>query len=473
MNPFTYPLEAQRRAVEAATQATDRAAAVPDANARVEAVEVGETPSDVIYGENKLELHRYTPESIGEERTQDVPILIVYALINRPYILDLQPDRSVIRRLLESGFEVYMIDWGEPSQLDTSLTLEDYVCRYVDNCVDEVRADADVDDVHVLGYCMGGTMSVMYAALYPEKVRTLGLMAAGLCFAGTGGILERWGDEEFYDPADVTDAFGNVPAEFLDIGFELMDPVNNYVRKYLNLYENLDDEEFVENFARMEKWLADGIDVAGAAYTQFLEEVYQQNALYENELTLGDRHVDLEAIEMPVLQIVGEYDHLVPPEASKPFNDRVPSSDVTSMEFATGHIGLSVSSSSHADLWPAVADWYAERSGGETVEVTEPGDGSEADETEATDVEDGTDVEVDTTLPDEDGGAGTDADESADPDIADVAGVGPAYAERLRNAGVESVADLAAADPVVLAGEVDIPEGRLRDIVAAAGDHDA
>jgi polyhydroxyalkanoate synthase len=458
MNPFTYPLEAQRRAVEAATQATERTSSAPDANDRIEGVEVGETPNEVVYEENKLRLRRYSPESIGEERTQDVPILVVYALINRPYILDLQPDRSVVRRLLESGFEVYMIDWGEPSQLDTTLTLEDYVCRYVDNCVDEVRADADVEDVHLLGYCMGGTMSVMYAALLPEKVRTLGLMAAGLCFADTGGVLEAWGDEEFYDPSDVTDAFGNVPAEFLDVGFALMDPVNNYVRKYLNLYENLDDEDFVENFARMEKWLADGIDVAGAAYTEFLEEVYQQNALYENDLYLGDRHVDLGAVEMPVLQIMGEYDHLVPPEASKPFNDRVPSDDVTSMEFATGHIGLSVSSSSHADLWPAVADWYAERSNGEAVAV-EVTSADETEGAEASDVEDGTDdTEVAVGTP---------------PALTDVAGVGPAYAEKLRAAGVESVADLAAADPVVLAGEADIPEGRLRDIVAAAGDHAA
>jgi polyhydroxyalkanoate synthase len=464
MNPFTYPLEAQRQALEAATEATERASSAPDANERIETVEVGETPNEVVYTENKLELHRYSPTSIDEERTQDVPILIVYALINRPYILDLQPDRSVIRRLLESGFVVYMIDWGEPSQLDTALTLEDYVCRYVDNCVDEVRADADVDDIHLLGYCMGGTMSVMYAALFPEKVRTLGLMAAGLCFADTGGVLEAWGDEEFYDPADVTDAFGNVPADFLDVGFALMDPVNNYIRKYLNLYENLDDEDFVENFARMEKWLADGIDVAGTAYTEFLKKIYQQNALYENELSLGDRHVDLDVIEMPVLQIMGEYDHLVPPEASKPFNDRVPSSDVTSMEFATGHIGLSVSSSSHENLWPSVAEWYAERSNGEAAEITLDVPDHGADEVEASDVEDGTDVAVETTLPDE-----NDADDEASAtELTDVEGVGPAYAERLRAAGVGSVTDLAAADPVALAAQVDIPEGRLRDIVAAA-----
>ena len=435
MNPFTVVPDAGRRAVEAATEATERAADAPAAGARVEAVEVGETPNEVVYEENKLALRRYTPESVGAETTQDVPILVVYALINRPYILDLQPDRSVIRRLLEAGFEVYMIDWGEPSQLDTSLSLSDYVLRYLDNCVDEARLGADVDDIHLLGYCMGGTMSVMYAALHPEKTRTLGLMAAGLCFAGTGGVLETWGDEEFYDPAAVTDAFGNVPAGFLDVGFELMDPVNNYVRKYLNLYENLDDEAFVENFARMEKWLDDGIDVAGAAYREFIQDIYQENALYENDLHLDGRHVDLAAVEMPVLQVIGEYDHLVPPEASKPFNSRVPSDDVTTMEFATGHIGLSVSSSSHADLWPAVADWYAERS-------ATPGD--------------------ETAPPDGDHAA----------DLTAVPGVGPAYAERLRAAGLETASDLAAADPVELAGAADVPEGRLRDIVDAAASLD-
>ena len=430
MNPFTLGLDAQRQAIEAATEAAERTTAAPDAGATVESVEVGETPSEVVYEENKLELHRYTPESVGAEQTHDVPILIVYALINRPYILDLQPDRSVIRRLLEAGFEVYMIDWGEPSQLDTSLGLEDYVLRYVDGCVDEVSEAAAVEDIHLLGYCMGGTMSVMYAALRPEKVRTLGLMAAGLCFAGTGGVLETWGGEEFYDPADVTDAFGNVPAEMLDVGFALMDPVNNYVRKYLTLYENLDDEAFLENFARMEKWLADGIDVPGAAYREFIEDIYQRNALYENELFLGEHHVDLDRIEMPVLQIVGEYDHLVPPAASKPFNGRVPSDDVTTMEFSTGHIGLSVSSSSHAELWPAAAEWYADRSDPSPAEPTSDGE----------------------------------------TDLTAVPGVGPTYADRLYAAGVETVADLAAADPVVLAGDADIAEGRLRDIVAAA-DH--
>jgi len=464
MNPFTAPFEAQRKMLESWTEAVETADAAPDGLERMASVEVGQTPSEVVYEENKLKLLRYDAEAAGidPEETHDVPILVVYALINRPYILDLQPDRSVVRRLLEAGFDVYLIDWGEPSMLDQSLTLDDYVNRYVDNCVDVVADRAGVDAINLLGYCMGGTMSVMYASLHPEKVRNLGLMAAGLCFAGTGGILEEWGDEEYYSPRDVTDAFGNVPAEFLDVGFALMDPVNNYVAKYTTLYDNLDDEDFVQNFARMERWLSDGIDLAGSTYVQFLEDVYQENKLYRNELELDGKHVDLNDVTMPVLQVIGQYDHLIPPEASRPFNDQVPSDDATIMEESTGHIGLSVSSKSHANLWPNVAEWFAER--------------SVLDADDAVDIEiDGPDDEspVEAAEADADAGDGADdgdADAFDDTDLDQVRGVGPAYAERLREAGIGTVSELAAANPETLADRVDVAPSRIADWVDHAGE---
>ncbi|MFB6218411.1 MAG: class III poly(R)-hydroxyalkanoic acid synthase subunit PhaC [Halobacteriaceae archaeon] len=412
MNAF--PIDAHRMAVEEATKLLERSAESGERAERMATVEVGPTDSEVVYTENKLELHHYPAR--GEPR--GTPILLVYALINRPYILDLQADRSVVRRLTERGFDVYLIDWGEPSLLDAHLTLEDYVLRYLDSCLDAVREREGVDAVHVLGYCMGGTMSAMYAALAPEKVRTLALMAAGLCFAGDGGVLELWGGEH-YDPESVVEAYPVVPAEFFEVGFDLMDPVANTVSKYVRLYENADDEDFLENFARMERWLADGIDMAGDTYRQFIEEVYQDNALARGEMELGGRPVELERIDMPVLQIVGQYDHLVPPEASTPFNDLVGSDDTEVIEARTGHIGLSVSSSSHEEggLWDQVADWLAER--------------------------------------------------SAEP-LESIDGVGPAYAERLRDAGVASVAELADADPADLAGTAGIAESRVEDWVAQA-----
>ncbi|WP_257628498.1 class III poly(R)-hydroxyalkanoic acid synthase subunit PhaC [Haloplanus salinarum] len=455
MNPFTFPLDAQRDLWERAAEDTSSVGAIPDGLETMAEVEVGETPSEVVYRENKLELHHYEP-LVPEEERHDVPLLFVYALINRPYILDLQPDRSVIRRMLEAGFDVYMIDWGEPSELDTSLSLHDYVNRYIDNCVDEVRERSGQDSINVLGYCMGGTMSVMYAALHPEKVRNLGLMAAGLCFDGTGGILEMWGDEDFFSPGAIVDTFGNVPAEFLDVGFALMDPVHNYVTKYGNLYDNIDDEDFVKNFARMERWLNDPIDVAGTAYREFLEDIYQGNELYRNELELNGERVDLGDITMPVLQVVGEYDHLIPPEASKPFNEKVASDDTEIMEFSTGHIGLSVSSSTHEHLWPNVADWFAERSIDPVDdEPSEPA--AEPPEADTPDAAVAEDVET------------TEAD-VADTDLQELDGIGPAYAERLTGAGVTSVEALADAEPATLSAEADIDEGRIRGWIEAANE---
>jgi polyhydroxyalkanoate synthase len=455
-NPFTAGLDLYRKSWERAAETIEKNTEAPEQLERMAEIDVGQTPSEVVYEENKLELLHYEPRT---DEQYDVPILITYALINKPYILDLQPDRSVIRTLLENGFDVYLIDWNEPSTMDAALTLEDYVDRYMDNCVDVVRERSDQDAINVLGYCMGGTMSVMYAALHPEKVRNLGLMAAGLCFTGTGGVLEQWGDEEHYSPSTVTDTFGNVPADFLDIGFAIMDPVQNFVTKYVQLYDNIEDEEFVENFARMEKWLDEGIDVAGATYEQFLVDIYQENKLAENELYVGDERVDLSELDMPILQIVGEYDHLIPPEASKPFNELVASDDTEVLEFSTGHIGLSVSSKSHAELWPQVCEWYAERSDGEPEAEPITG-GEEPDAALAEDVErDPTDVDE----------AELEEDESTD--LEDVSGIGPTYAERLREGGIPSAEALAVADdPEALAERAGVSVERVETWIDNAAD---
>ncbi|GAB6861755.1 class III poly(R)-hydroxyalkanoic acid synthase subunit PhaC [Haloplanus litoreus] len=498
-------LSAQEETLVRLSEAARLAATFDDRVDAATSVAVGETPSRVVYTENKLELHRY--ESLTDDQ-HDVPILIVYALINRPYILDLQPDRSVVRRLLEAGHDVYLIDWNEPSQLDTALGLDDYVNRYLDDCVDEVRERSGQESINLLGYCMGGTMAAIYTALHPEKVNALGLLAAGLHFDDTGGILERWGDEAYYDPHAVSETFGNVPGEFLDAGFDLMDPVANAVTKYVHLYDRLENEDFVANFARMERWLAEGVDVAGAVYAEFVEAIYQENRLAENELVVGSDRVDVANIDVPLLQILGEYDHLVPPAASKPFNDLV-SGEVTTIEYPTGHVGLAMSTGAHRDVWPEVAEWFLEQRErpaladviGEAVEralgvdvetdvtvgnVDEVELGVADDDgelaravvrhdartieeflEEALDVDVGVDVgsagivvtvettdDVTTTVVENVGEAiRTEVEEAVDAvavaaayDLEDVDGIGPTYAGRLRAAGIETVTALVVAD---------------------------
>jgi polyhydroxyalkanoate synthase len=505
--PVELAMRAQRTALEEAGEALRRTAVLDDRARDVAEAAVGETPAEVVYTENKLQLLRY--ESLTDSQ-HDVPILIVYALINRPYILDLQPDRSVVRRLLEAGHDVYLIDWGEPSRLDTSLGLADYADRYIDNCVDVVRDRSGRESINLFGYCMGGTFAAIYAALYPEKVNALALMAAALHFEDTGGLLETWGDAEYFDPRALTEAFGNLPGDFLAVGFAQMDPVDNYVSKYVGLFDRLENEDFVENFARMETWLADSVDLAGAVYAEFLESIYQDNALSENELQVDGRDVDVRQIDMPVLQIVGQYDNLVPPEASKPFNDVVGSDDVTTIEYPTGHVGLAMSNATHRDVWPEVAEWFLNQGprpgladvvadGVEAaldIDVSTDVTVGDADEVEialadrdaeiaravvAHDVaaierflEETLDVEialesgdsgiavsvetdegVHTTVVESVGAAIRDEIEeavaevniAADYDVEALEGIGAAYGGRLRDAGIDSVAALAVADP--------------------------
>jgi polyhydroxyalkanoate synthase len=464
-NPFSFALNFQRELLDTALDSVERGSIASEQADRIEDVEVGQTPSTVVYEENKLELLHY------ESRTDDqhgTPILIVYALINKPFILDLQPDRSVVRRLLDAGHDVYLIDWNEPSRLDQHLTLDDYVNRYIDNCVDVVRERSEADRINLLGYCMGGTMTTIYTALHQQKVQTLGLMAAGLCFDDTGGVLELWGDSEYYDPRDVVDVYGNVPAEMLDIGFALMDPVANYVSKYVRLYDNLEDDDFVENFARMERWLGEGIDVAGETYVQFLEDIYQENKLHQNELSVGGEHVDITDIEVPISLIIGEYDHLIPAESSKPFTDVVGSDDVTTFEQPTGHIGLSVSGSSHSELWPDVSEWYFENSP-ESPPAPDSA-GADAGSTAAEAVEIAIDdEETDTTESERDTDTGqyVETDTEGDADVPDlestISGIGQTYAERLRAADIETVGDLATTDPEEIAEIADVGLTRAAD----------
>jgi len=458
-NPFSLALNFQRELLDSSVESVERASIASEQAERIENVEVGQTPSEVVYEENKLELLHYESEV---DEPHGTPILIVYALINKPFILDLQPGRSVVRRLLEAGHDVYLIDWNEPSRLDQHLTLDDYVNRYIDNCVDVVRERSGADKINILGYCMGGTMTSIYTALHGEKVQSLGLMAAGLCFQGTGGVLELWGDEEHYDPRDVVDVYGNVPADMLDVGFALMDPVANYVSKYIRLYENLENDDFVENFARMERWLDEGIDLAGETYIQFLEDIYQDNKLYDNEMYVGGEHVDVTEIDVPVLQIIGEYDHLIPPETSKPFNDIVGSDDTEIIEYPTGHIGLAVSGSSHSDVWPEVAEWYFEKSPADPVEA----DSTDASPDDAVQIEIDDDLSADADTAEADEADAETVDDSDTESVETLAGIGPTYAERLGDAGLGTVDALGAADAETIAEAANVSVTRAEEWLA-------
>ncbi|WP_435361913.1 alpha/beta fold hydrolase [Haloarchaeobius sp. DFWS5] len=317
------------------------------------------TNSEVVYAENKLRLRRYEPRT---EQQHATPILLVYAVINRPTVFDFEPDRSVVRQFLDHGFDVYVLDWGEPSRLDRTLGLGDFVARYLANCVEHICAQTGVDAVHIFGYCSGATLGAIYAALYPERVRTLGLLAPVLNFDAEGGIFDFGDVEAYYHPEKVVETNGNAPGSLLAFEFTLVDPLEYYLLRYLRLAANVDDDEYVDRFLRRVHWGADSVDVAGELYKQFLVDLVRENKLVEGRLTVAGRTVDLSNLEMPVLTVVGTADQFVPAAASLPFVSAIPSSDTALIEFPTDHIGLSTGERAHEELWPQLCAWFAERS---------------------------------------------------------------------------------------------------------------
>ncbi|MGA8542476.1 MAG: alpha/beta fold hydrolase [Thermoplasmata archaeon] len=328
---------------------------------------VGQTPSDVIYSEGKMRVLRYRPLPGGSGNDRP-PILFVYALINKPYIMDLQPGHSVVESLLRRGLDVYLIDWGTPDHSDKDLRIHDYVNGLLDRAVDAVRETSGVERLHILGYCMGGTFSAMYTALHPEKVRTLALMAAGLDFDTDASFLNVWSHAPGFDPWKIARTFELIPSQFFNDAFGILDPLRTNYTKFKDLLNRIDDAPFVANFLRMEKWNNDGIPMAGPTYAEFIDKGYRRNLLVKGEWKLDgdDRAIDLAALTMPLATIVGLKDNLVPPESTERVLDHVESRDVTRFELPSGHIGLSVSRAAHKELWPKFADWVLARSRGAT-----------------------------------------------------------------------------------------------------------
>jgi len=322
----------------------------------VREVDVAPTPRDAVYREDEMVLYHYRPTA---KRPCKVPIVIVYALVNRPYMVDIQEDRSMVRNLLDQGMDLYLIDWGYPDRCERYLSLDDYINGYIDRAVDAVRERHGIDRVNLLGICQGGTFSLCYAALHPEKVRNLVTMVTPVDFHVRDGLLNLWA--RHLDADALVDAYGNVPGELMNWGFLMLKPLQLMVQKYLGFVSILDDEENLRSFLRMEKWIFDSPDQAGEAFRQFLVDFYQGNKLIRGEVELGGRRVDLGRVTMPVLNVYAKEDHLVPPSSSLPLQKYVGSEDVTTLAFPGGHIGIYVSGRAQKELAPAIAAWVKNR----------------------------------------------------------------------------------------------------------------
>lgn len=322
----------------------------------VKDVEIATSPKTAVYNEDKLTLYRYDRET---EATFKTPVLIVYALVNTYKMLDLQPDRSYIKNLLNAGIDVYLIDWGYPTKGDRFLSMDDYVNGYINNCVDYIRKKHRLEKINILSICQGGTLSVVYSSLYPNKVKNLVTHVTPIDFNTNDGLLFRWSKDMDFDK--LVDAnHGLIPGEFLNQGFDMLKPMMK-VQKQQALANSLDDKDKLMNFLRMEKWISESPDQAGECFRQFMKDLYQENKLAKGELEVGGKKVNLKNLTAPLMNIFATEDHLVPPAATKPLNDLVGSTDKELYSFKGGHIGVFVGGKSQKELAPAVVEWLKKR----------------------------------------------------------------------------------------------------------------
>jgi polyhydroxyalkanoate synthase len=322
----------------------------------VRAPPISPTPHSVLYTRGSMRLLRYP----APHRRFRTPILFAYSLINRWYILDFLPGRSLIEFLTARGFDVYAIDWGIAGPGEQHLTWAELLGDLLRRAVRWTLRAGGSDELTLYGYCMGGTLALAYASLYPEGIRSFVAQATPVDFSD-GGVYSLWIKPSHFDVDSLVDAYGNVPSRLLEGGFLMAAPVQRFTR-WLDVCRHIDDPEYVTTFLAMERWGADAVPFPGEVYRQYIKDCYQQNLFCQGRMEVGGERVDLSRIRASVLNIIAEHDTIAPPPMSEPLSRLVGSEDSRTLRFPVGHIGLSTSRKSPTKVWPAIADWIAARS---------------------------------------------------------------------------------------------------------------
>lgn len=317
---------------------------------------VGLTPADEIWRENKWRLLRYRPVRADRLRT---PILLVPSLINRWYILDLQPGRSFVEYLVAQGHDVLCIDWGTPEDEDRHVTFDDVCQRYLGRAIRKAAALGPDGVVHVLGYCLGGTLATIHAAANPERIASLVALAAPIDFTHAG-LLATWTRIPTFDVGALVEGFGNVPWPLMQASFHLLRPTSN-LTKVVSLLDRAWDDEFLDGFLATERWGNDNVSFPGACYRRYIEELYRGNQLVTGQFHLAGRPARLDAIDCPVLAVTFEHDHIVPTASATALLAGVSSPDRDRLHLGGGHVGAVVSRKAAAGLWPHLSRWWAAR----------------------------------------------------------------------------------------------------------------
>ena len=313
---------------------------------------LGVTPKDTVFSYDKMQLWRYR----SDDRHIRPPVLLVMSLVSRSYIFDLRPGNSLVEYMLGRGFDVYVLDWGVPDHLDADNTLSTYTDDYLPRVVDEVCRTSGSDDLTMIGYCLGGALVLLHTAAHQgTRIRNLVTMAAPVDQTKMGP-MSNLSAEGRIEPETMIGPDGNVPASVIENGFKLLKPTAE-LAGYVNLWDNMWNNEFLDAYQAMNDWGRDQIPFPGAAFVENTIVLGRENRLLTGTVPIGGRDLHLKDITCPFLSVIGERDHIVPVEASRGLCDLVGSEDKHELLVSAGHVGLFVGKSAHKGTLPPMCDW--------------------------------------------------------------------------------------------------------------------
>lgn len=337
--------------MEEMTSTTQKLARGYETLQQIGEVAVAVTPKELVWQRDKVKMYHYLRDTPAKST---IPVLVSFAMLNRHDVLDLQPDRSLMRKLVEEGLDVYIMDWGYPTRADRYLSMEDYIDGYMNDAVDFLRKRHKVDKIHKQGICQGGTFSMIYASLYPEKLQSLTTYVAPYDFDTDKCMLFKW--TKYIDIDTMVDTMGTIPGEMIDSAFGMLKPSMN-ISKYFGVMDSLEDKDRLLNFLRMEHWKGDLPAITGEMYRKYIKDLFRDNKLIKGEMTLGDRKVDLKNMTVPFLNVYATEDNIIPNESTLAVMKAIGSKDKKEYPFPGGHIGVFVGGKSQKELAPAVAEW--------------------------------------------------------------------------------------------------------------------
>jgi polyhydroxyalkanoate synthase subunit PhaC len=323
-------------------------------------VATGQTPKEEIWTKNKATLYRYVPS--GETRFP-VPLLLVYALIDRPFILDLIPGNSFVEYLVQQGFDVYLLDWGVPGDDDHALSFGDYVFDYLAQAARQVLRYSRAEAVTLFGACIGGLLSAMYAALFPgPQLRNLILYATPIDCSPEHLGWFRWITAPAVQPGLLVALFGNVPPEFVGSTPRPLKAITGYLGTFLGRGDRLSQNPSLATWIALNQWVSEGIPFAGEAFRQMIHDLVQHNELVKGEFRLRGRPVDLKNITCSLLSIAGTQDIICQVPQAEAIMRLVGSQDKEFCVLEGGHIGMMAGAEARQGLWLKVHRWLEARS---------------------------------------------------------------------------------------------------------------